>query len=145
MTCGLTRVDGMSYAGFARRQGVQTTSSGQAEFYGATSVAMEGRLVKYLFEWLDYAVAYYLHADIRAAKAMMLREGVGKVKHLDIRALWIQQERVENGLRVRKVPGEENPADLGTKAHPVARFEKLRSMVSIVDCREIEEDKDVAT
>ena len=28
--------------------------------------------------------------------------------------MWLQQEREKNGLKVRKVPGERNPADLGT-------------------------------
>ena len=50
MTCGITRVDDIPLAGFARRQGVQTTSSGEAEFYGASSVVVDGRIVKYLFE-----------------------------------------------------------------------------------------------
>ena len=40
MTCGKLRIDGMPYSGFARRQGVQSTSSAEAEFYGCSSVVM---------------------------------------------------------------------------------------------------------
>ena len=69
---------------------------------------------------------------------MINRDGVGAVKHLDVRALWLQQEREKNGLKVRKVPGERNPADLGTKAHPVARFEYLKQLCGLVDCGAID-------
>ena len=56
---------------------------------------------------------------------------------MDVRALWVQQER-HNGLRINECSGEENPSDLGTKAHPVARFLKLRKMCGIVDCSAID-------
>ena len=117
MTCGLYFLDGQPFYGFARRQGEQSTSSGEAELYGASSVGFDGRLIKELLEWLDFTVEYYLHLDSSSAKAMINRDGVGAVKHLDVRALWLQQEREKNGLKVRKVPGERNPADLGTKPH----------------------------
>ena len=141
MTCGAYFLDKVPFSGFARRQGVQSTSSGEAEFYGATSVVMDGRLTKGLLEWLGYMVEYNLHLDSSAAKAMCMREGVGAVKHMDVRALWIQQERTVNNLKVTKVAGERNVADLGTKAHPRTRFEQLRDMASIVDCSRIDDYK----
>jgi hypothetical protein len=139
MTCGLLYLDGQPVHGFARRQGVQSTSSGEAELYGACSVVFDGRLVKGLLEWLDYKVDYTLYVDSSSAKAMMNRDGVGGVKHLDVRVLWLQQERGQFGLKVRKVAGERNPADLGTKAHGVARFLALREMSGIVECLEMDD------
>ena len=143
MTCGVTRVDDMPFAGFARRQGVQTTSSGEAEFYGAASVVMDGRIVKHALEWLGYKVEYTLYLDSSAAKAMINREGVGKLKHMDVRALWLQAERRDFGLRVAKVAGEKNVADLGTKAHPERRFLELRTMSGLIDCTEIDENTEL--
>ena len=58
-------------------------------------------------------------------------------------AIWLQQERIKNGLRVFKVPGEFNPSDLGTKCHPKARFLALRAMNGIVDCSEIDEHQEI--
>ena len=138
MTCGMVRLDGFVYFGFARRQGVQSTSSGEAELYGSSSVVMDGRVVKYLLEWIGFRVGYTFCVDSSAAKAIIQRDGVGKVKHLDIRVMWLQQERRDNGLVIAKVPGEENVADLGTKAHPRGRFLKLREMACITDCSEID-------
>jgi len=144
MTCGMVRLDGMPYSGFARRQGVQSTSSGEAELYGSSSVVMDGRVVKHLLEWLGYRVQYTLCVDSSAAKAIIQRDGVGKVKHLDIRSLWLQQERAERGLVVAKIPGASNVADLGTKAHPRGRFLELRAMAKIEDCSEIDLHEHVA-
>ena len=73
---------------------------------------MDGKLIKNVLEWLGYKVTWELAIDSSAAKAMINREGTGKVKHLDVRALWIQQERKYHGLNVRKVGGEKNVADL---------------------------------
>eukprot|EP00959_Pyramimonas_sp_CCMP1952_P332429 6961174-Pyramimonas_sp.AAC.1 len=75
MTRGITKLDGVHFAAFARRQGVQSTSSGEAEFYGATSVVMDGKLVKNMLEWLGYRVTWELGIDSSAAKAMINREG----------------------------------------------------------------------
>jgi hypothetical protein len=65
------------------------------------------------------------------------------VKHLDVRALWLQAERRDFGLIAKKVLDEENLADLGTRAHPVARFKKLRDMCGIVGCSKVDEHKEI--
>ena len=143
MTCGVTRLYKTVTSCFASRQGVQSTSSGEAEFYGATSVVMYGKVVKHFLEWLDYEVIYQLMMDSSAAKAVIQRDGVGKVKHLDVRALWIQAERRDQGLITRKVPGAQNLPDLGAKTHPVARFLELRDMLGIMDCKAIEDLKEI--
>ena len=82
---------------------------------------------------------YKLHVDSSAAKALMQRSGVGKVKHIDVRSLWLQAERELHGMVVCKTPGEQNPADLGTKVHGRKRFEYLRELVGIVDCSVVAE------
>ena len=56
-----------------------------------------------------------LHVDSSAAKSFVSRRGLGKMKHLEIRDLWLQKEVREGKVLVGKVPGEENPADLMTK------------------------------
>ncbi|CAK0875518.1 unnamed protein product, partial [Prorocentrum cordatum] len=143
MTCGITKLGGVHFAAFARRQGVQSTSSGEAELYGATSVVMAGKLVKNMLEWLGYKVTWELGIDSSAAKAMINREGVGKAKHLDVRALWIQQERKVHGLIIKKESGTKNVADLGTKAHTTERFEHLRELAGIMDCSEMDKHKEL--
>ena len=45
MTSGVFFADGVAIYSFARRQGVQSTSSGEAEVNGATTVSLDGRLL----------------------------------------------------------------------------------------------------
>ena len=54
-----------------------------------------------------------------AAKGMIERKGLSKVRHLDVNVLWLQEQCARKLLPVSKVPGEDNPADLMTK-HLVA-------------------------
>ena len=53
--------------------------------------------------------------DSSAAIGTMTRRGNGKLRHVRVGTLWVQ-ERIEDGdLVVKKVRGEDNPADLCTK------------------------------
>ena len=62
---------------------------------------------------------------------MSLRQGVGKVRHLDTRALWVQQATRKLGLKVLKCKGTENPADIGTKSHTAEVHEQLCKQVGL--------------
>eukprot|EP00973_Karenia_brevis_P090933 12405094-Karenia_brevis.AAC.1 len=56
-----------------------------------------------------------LGTDSSSAKSFVCRRGLGKMRHLEIRGLWLQKEVHDGKLVVEKVPGESNPADLMTK------------------------------
>ena len=53
--------------------------------------------------------------DASAALGILQRHGVGRVRHLDVGALWLQEKEAQRRIRLEKVDGEVNPADLGTK------------------------------
>ena len=137
-TCGCVFLDQAPVLGFSRRQAVQSLSSGESELYGATTTVAEMKGIRALLLFLNYQVIYRVHVDSSVCKSIIVRDGLGKIKHLDVRALWLQAERRTEGLRVLKVPGERNPADLGTKALPRARFEMLRKLVGIEDVSRFE-------
>ena len=63
----------------------------------------------------DLENVVHLGTDSSAAKSFVCRRGLGKMKHLEIRDLWLQKEVADGRLIVSKVRGEENPADLMTK------------------------------
>ena len=56
-----------------------------------------------------------LGTDSSAAKSFVSRRGLGRMRHLDIRDLWLQMEVAEGKVEVVKVPGALNSADLMTK------------------------------
>ena len=49
------------------------------------------------------------------AIGMCSRTGVGKTRHILVRWLWIQDSIRDKVVRLRKVKGTENQADMGTK------------------------------
>eukprot|EP00973_Karenia_brevis_P088012 12207181-Karenia_brevis.AAC.1 len=70
-------------------------------------------------------------ADSSAAKSFVCRRGLGKMRHLEMRDLWLQKEVYDGKPIVEKVPGEENPADLMTKVLAVKDIESRMSSMSI--------------
>ena len=56
-----------------------------------------------------------LAIDAKATEHILHRQGIGKLKHMDVEYLWVQDEIRSQSLRVRRVRSEENVADLGTK------------------------------
>ena len=56
-----------------------------------------------------------LRVDSAAGKSFISRRGLGKMRHVELRDLWMQWEAGEGKVRVVKVEGKANPADVGTK------------------------------
>ena len=57
-----------------------------------------------------------IHVDATAAIGIAERKGLGKVRHLDTQALWIQDAAGRTRVTVQTVDGERGPADPMTKA-----------------------------
>ena len=88
--------------------------------------------IKHLLEWAGFKVIWECGTDSSAAKGMAMREGVGKVRHLDCRALWTQHAAKQLGLKIIKLVGKHNCADLGTKSHTSDERERLMRLAGIV-------------
>ena len=64
---------------------------------------------------LGYEKKPVLAIDAKATENILHRQGIGKLKHIDVAYLWIQDEVRSQRLKVRRVRSEDNIADLGTK------------------------------
>ena len=64
---------------------------------------------------LGYEKKPVLAIDAKATEHILHRQGVGKLKHIDVAYLWIRDEVRSQRLRVRRVRSEDNVADMGTK------------------------------
>ena len=71
--------------------------------------------------------------DSSAAIGICSRQGLGKLRHLDTHTLWVQQAVRSRRFELKKVLGEENPADLFTK-HSLSK-ERLEKLVELFDCQ----------
>ena len=66
-----------------------------------------------------------LETDASAAVEITHRQGLGKVRHLAVQDLWIQQRVRERKLKIEKVDGKINVADLMTKPLAGPRIAEL--------------------
>ena len=53
--------------------------------------------------------------DASAALGIVRRRGLGRIRHLDVTDLWLQEQVRNKELEILKVAGAENMADLLTK------------------------------
>ena len=108
-------------------------SSGEAEFAGVLRGAGQGLGYQALLKDLGVEIPLRVWTDSSAAIGICNRQGLGKLRHLDTHTLWIQQAVRTARIDLRKVLGEENPADLLTK-HSLSR-QRLEALIPLFGCR----------
>ena len=99
-------------------QGAFALSSAEAELYGMVEGATRSKGLISLAKELGFKgleLYFDLGTDSSAAKSFVHRRGLGKMRHLQIRDMWLQKEVREGNIHIHKVPGVSNPADLMTK------------------------------
>ncbi len=74
---------------------------------------------------LGLEVKVQLMVDSSAAKAIASRSGLGKVRRLEVRHLWVQDAVARGRFVIKKVLGKFNPADVLTKPLGQALVQKL--------------------
>ena len=111
------------------KQSIVALSSGEAEYYAITRGSAAGMMVQSILQEIGCKTKLACLTDSSAAKGICHRRGVGRVKHLALKELWVQ-DRVDKGeLTVKKVGTEENWGDLGTKALDGWRITQLIGMM----------------
>ena len=90
-------------------------SSGEAELGGICRGASKALGLRSVAQDLGMSFAVDVLTDATAAIGICRRRGLGKIRHLSVADLWVQ-ERVRSGdFTLTKVKGTENPADVLTK------------------------------
>ena len=74
-----------------------------------------------------------LFTDGSGARGILQRQGVGRVRHLSCRILWLQDLINGGSIKLCTVAGAMNPADIGTKRLPAARMRSLMSLLGMYD------------
>lgn len=105
-----------------RRSTTQTVvlrSSGKAGFYILATDACEGLGVSCRLEGhMGRIASIEIENDSSAAKGTATRKGAGTVKHLETRALGVQDQVSSGRIRSKTVSGERNTADALTEYPP---------------------------
>ena len=93
-------------------------SSAEAEFYALVDATLRAKgMLSVLSELGLSGLSQVLEVftDSAAAKSFVSKRGLGKMRHLELRDLWLQREVGEGKVVVKKVAGSKNPADTMTK------------------------------
>ena len=92
-----------------------TLSSAEAELAACIKAACETIGIAQMAAGLGRDVDCEVMVDSSAALAVVNRKGNGKLRHIRVGQLWIQQTAEDEVLSFRKVCGKKNPADICTK------------------------------
>ena len=72
-----------------------------------------------------------MKSDASVAVGIVRRRGLGKVRHLAVADLWVQQKAHRGELIIEKVGGAVNPADLMTKGLDRPKIEQLAKLAGM--------------
>ena len=122
---GMMTVDGVGVKHWSRTQKARALSSGEAEYYAMVTGCAEGLGLKSLAEDLGWKAEVRLWTDSSAAKAIGNRRGLGKLRHVELKWLWVQDVVKEGRVKLKTVKGTENVADHLTKPKSKAEVEEL--------------------
>jgi hypothetical protein len=105
-------------------QNLVTLSSGESEYYGlvkggAMALGSRGLMVD-----MGMKHRIRIRTDASAAKGIALRRGMGKVRHVEVSQLWLQEKVGRGEIEVIKIDGEDNIADALTKSVNGQKLEK---------------------
>jgi hypothetical protein len=132
-TCVHIMLNGSLLASFVRTQTAVSLSSSEAEFYALVAAMIEGKYFQAILAFFHIELTLIGRTDSAGARGMVAREGVGKVRHLACRTLWIQQEVKNKSMTIKAVAGRDNHADLGTKVLLGPHIKKMCSLISMVE------------
>ena len=96
-------------------QSVVSLSSGEAEYYamvkgGSVAIGMQSMMSE-----LGIKVKLTLKCDASAAVGIVKRRGLGRIRHIDVTQLWLQEKVSEGVIEIVKVNTKENISDALTK------------------------------
>jgi hypothetical protein len=124
-------IGGSCIRAWSSTQATVATSSGEAELYALVKTASEGLGFLAVAKDLGVELSLEVFVDSTAAQSISCRAGLGRTKHVDVKYLWVQQATQGGMFVVKRVPGEQNPADILTKPHGSHRLVEVLHGVGV--------------
>ena len=115
--------------GWSKTQASVTLSSAEAELVAMCKLAAEMIGLGSLAMDLGNDMKVTMYADSSAAIAIAKRKGAGKLRHINIGLLWIQEKTEAEEIVIKKVKGVSNPSDMMTKGVNKETLDKYMSMI----------------
>ena len=97
---------------WSKTQSIIAKSHGESELYAVIKGSSEALGLSTLAGALGMELKTRVHVDSTAAKDMVERRGVSRVRLIEVAHLWIQEQEARRMLPISKVDGGDSPADL---------------------------------
>lgn len=120
---GVLFLNGMLVCSLCRTQATVALSSCESELYAANSTMSESLYLYQLLKWLvsdpcevnSDIVRQKLYVDSSSAQSFIQRAGLGRMKHISVRMMYLQQLLRKHCFQLCRIPTKFNPSDLNTK------------------------------
>ena len=100
---------------WSKTQPTIALSSGEAELFALVKSTSEGLGVIAAMEEWGIEADLVVKSDAVAAIGMVKRQGLGRIRHIAVADLWIQQKSKEGAVHYMKLDGFKNTSDIPTK------------------------------
>ena len=101
---------------WSKTQPTLALSSGEAELAATVKATSEGLGMVAIMEEFGIHVDLVIKSDAVVAIGIVKRQGLGRIRHLAVADLWVQQKSKNKEAHYQKLPGARNTADMMTKA-----------------------------
>ena len=110
-------------------QSTISLSSGESEYYGIVKCAAIGLGARSMLSDFGMCADVVVRTDSSSGLAVGSRRGLGRLRHVQTRYLWVQQRVQEGDLRLKKESGDTNVSDALTKTLDEKRMLNLLTMM----------------
>ena len=104
-------------------------SSAESEYHSLVSAVSDAILLKACIAFVTTdPLESCVFCDNMAARTLATRQGVGRMRHVSGKLLWLQENTTNGEFEMRPVATADNVSDLGTKSLKADRVTKLLAM-----------------
>ena len=97
---------------WARTQPVVALSNCKAELLAASVAVQEGKLIQSILGELRIVTKLVVLCDSSSARQLIAKRDLGRLKHLQTRELWLQDELKADGISIQPVSSLDNIASI---------------------------------
>ena len=104
-------------------------SSGEAEYYAMVRAAAEALSLQSIMRDLGWESTIRVWVGSAAVKSIASRIGLGKMRHMEVKFLCLQEAVKAKRIFLKKVAGCQNPADVLTKPQGISDSASLLDLL----------------
>ena len=132
---GVVQWGNATLTAWSRTQHTVSLSSAEAQLYALKTGVAEGMVTKHLLQELGHEVILMNHVDSQSAKAWASERGLGRMKHVMLKYVYVQDVVEKKLTNLAYINTKQNKADLMTKCHTSEAHKRGCAMIGLSDTR----------